>query len=118
MAAGLSVKSPGYDAEVADNVPYLDISAVHDEDGRTLTFFAVNRHGGEDIDLDVSLLGFGAAAMADHRVMTSQDLEAVNSLKAPLSVTPRKGSHAAVADGVLTAKLPPHSYQMICLGLS
>ena len=73
QALQLSVKCPGYDAEVADNVPYLDISAVHDAGGRTLTFFAVNRHGGEDIDLDVSLQGFGAAAMADHHVMTSPD---------------------------------------------
>ena len=61
-ALQLGVKSPGYDAEVADNVPYLDISGVHDEDGRTLTFFAVNRHGGETIDLDVDLQGFGAAS--------------------------------------------------------
>ena len=104
--------------EVADNVPYLDISAVHDEDGRTLTFFAVNRHGGEDIDLDVSLQGFAAGAIADHQVMTSQNLEAVNTLQAPLTITPRKGSHAAVSDGVLTAKLPPYSYQMIRLSLS
>ena len=42
--AAASVKSPGYDADVGDNVPYLDISGVHDEDGKTLTFFAVNRH--------------------------------------------------------------------------
>jgi alpha-L-arabinofuranosidase len=35
-----------------------------------------------------------------------------------LSVTPKKGSHAAVADGALTAKLPPYSYQMIRLSLS
>ncbi len=44
-ALQLMVNSPGYDAEVADNVPYLDISAVHDEESGTLTFFAVNRHG-------------------------------------------------------------------------
>ncbi len=114
----LGVDSPGYDAEVADNVPYLDISAVHDATGQTLTFFAVNRHGGEDIDLDVSLQGFAAAAVADHQVMSGKDLEAVNSLKAPLSVTPRKGSHATVADGVLSARLPPYSYQMIRLRLT
>jgi alpha-N-arabinofuranosidase len=114
----LSVKSLGYDAAVADNVPYLDISGVHDENGRTLTFFAVNRHGGETIDLDVALRGFGAAAIVDHQVMTSPDLEAANTLTAPLSVTPKKGSHAAVADGVLSAKLPPYSYQMIRLSLT
>ena len=117
-ALQLAVKSPGYDAEVADNVPYLDISAVHDEEGGTLTLFAVNRHGGEDIDLEVGLQGFGKAALADHQAMTSADLEAVNTLKAPLSVTPRKGSNAAVADDLLTAKLPPYSYQVIRLRLA
>jgi len=117
-ALQLSVKSPGYDAEVADNVPYLDISAVQDTDGEMLTFFAVNRHGEEDIDLSVSLQGFGAAAVADHQVMAGFDLRAVNTLSAPSGVAPRKGSGAAVVDGALNAKLPPYSYQMIRLSLS
>jgi alpha-N-arabinofuranosidase len=114
----LRVRSPGYDAEVADNVPYVDVSGVLGADGRTLTFFVVNRHGQESIDLEISLEGFGAAAIADCQVMTSPDLGAVNSLTAPLTVTPRKGSHAAVKDHALTAKLPPYSYQMIRLSLS
>ena len=117
-ALQLDVKSPGYDSEVADNVPYLDISAVHDEEGRTLTLFAINRHGSESIDLEVSLQGFGAAALADHQVMTNPNLEAVNSLDAPSTVTPRKGSQASVADAVLTAKLPAYSYQIIRLRLA
>ena len=58
-ALQLAVNSPGYDADVADNVPYLDISGVHDEEAGTLTFFAVNRHGAETLDLAVALQGFG-----------------------------------------------------------
>ncbi len=116
-ALRLDVRSPGYDAEVADNVPYLDISAVHDAEGRTLTFFAVNRHGQEDIELDISLHGFDAATVARHQVMTGAQLEAVNTLKDPLTVTPANGSGAAVSDGVLTMKLPAYSYQMIRLSL-
>ena len=50
--------------------------------------------------------------------MTSPELEAVNSLAAPSTVTPRKGSQATVAEGVLTAKLPPYSYQMIRLRIA
>ena len=42
-------------------MPYLDISAVHDAKGGMLTVFAVNRHGGEPLDLEVGLQGFGAA---------------------------------------------------------
>jgi alpha-L-arabinofuranosidase len=117
-ALHLSVKSPGYDAEVADNVPYLDIAGVYDEGGKTLTFFAVNRHGAEPLELEISLQGFGSPRIVDHRVMAEADLEAVNSLRDPMRVTPRKGAEAEATDHALTAKLPPYSYQMIRLSLS
>ena len=50
--------------------------------------------------------------------MTNADLEAVNTLSAPLAVAPKKGSGAEVKDGRLTARLPPYSYQMIRLALA
>src|SRR5271169_1542076 len=108
-ALQLSVKSPGYDAEVADNVPYLDISGVHDEEAGTLTFFAVNRHGAETLDLAVAIQGFGKATLIDHQVMTHPNLEAANTLKDMHAVGPTKGSGAAVVDGALNAQLPPYS---------
>jgi alpha-L-arabinofuranosidase len=117
-ALQLSVKSPGYDSEVADNVPYLDISGVHDEAGKALTFFAVNRHGSEALDLEVDLQGFAPTKIMEHAVMTSADLEAVNTLKKPMTVAPKAGLGAKVKDGRLTARLPSHSYQMIRLALA
>jgi alpha-N-arabinofuranosidase len=116
-ALQLSVKSPGYDSEVADNVPYLDIAGVHDEAGRTLTFFAVNRHESETLDLELDLQGFGKARIVDHQVMSNADLDAVNTLSAPLAVAPKKGSGGEVKDEQLTASLPPYSYQMLRVGL-
>jgi alpha-N-arabinofuranosidase len=117
-ALQLSVKSPGYDSEVADNVPYLDIAGVHDEASRTLTFFAVNRHAGESLDLELDMQGFGKVRIVDHQVMNNADLNAVNTLSAPLAVAPKKGSGAEVKDGKLTARLPPYSYQMLRVGLA
>ena len=117
-ALQLSVRSPGYDFQVADNVPYLDIAGVHDEAGRTLTLFAVNRRGSEALDLEVDLQGFAAARVMDHQVMTNADLEAVNTLKKPMTVAPKAGSGAKVKDGRITARLPPYSYQMIRLALA
>ena len=99
-------------------MPYLDVSGVHDEEGKTLTFFAVNRHASEAIDLEVSLQGFGAARIVDHQVMTSANLEAANTLKNPSAVKPAKGRKAKVKDGLLTATLPPYSYQMVRLSLA
>jgi alpha-N-arabinofuranosidase len=112
-ALNLQVNSPGYDSNVADNVPYVDISGVHDEASGTLTFFAVNRHGTESIDVDVALNGFAAGQIVDHQVMTHASLTAVNTAADPNAVVPRKGTGASIATGKLTMNLPPYSYQMI-----
>ena len=117
-ALQLSVNSPGYDAEVADNVPYLDISGVRDAEGKTLTFFAVNRHASESLDMKVSLEGFAAARVIDHQVMAGAALDTVNTLSNPTALTPKKGSSASTTDRVLTARMPPLSYQMIRLSLA
>jgi alpha-N-arabinofuranosidase len=117
-ALNLSVESPGYDAAVADNVPYVDISGVHNEDEHTLTFFAVNRHGTEATDLSISLQGFKAASVLDHQVMTHADLEAANTLAKQGEVVPRKGAGAKMEDDGITLSLPPYSYQMLRLKLA
>ena len=114
-ALNLSVKCPSYDADVADNVPYVDISGVHNEEDGTLTFFAVNRHGGEILDVELELQGFGAVTVIDHQVMANASLEAVNSLTNQSNVSPAKCKDAKVADGIVHMKLPPHSYQMLRL---
>jgi len=116
-ALRLDVRSPGYDSKVADNVPYVDIAGVHDEQGRALTFFVVNRHGRETIDLEVCLHGFGVAGIADCQVMTANGLEAVNTAKAPMTVTPKQGANATIEGDSLSVKLAPYSYQMIRLSL-
>jgi alpha-N-arabinofuranosidase len=112
-ALNLQVNSPGYDADVADNVPYLDISGVHDEESGGLTFFAVNRHASETLEVEVSLEGFKAGQVVDHQVMTHANLEAVNTADNMTNVAPAKGSGASVKDGTLSLKLAPYSYQMI-----
>jgi alpha-N-arabinofuranosidase len=114
-ALNLSVKCPGYDADVADNVPYIDISGVHNDEEGTLTFFVINRHANEILNVAIDLLGFGAATIIDHQVMTHTSLEAINSLAQPSNVTPTKGKGAKVADGSVHLNLPPHSYQMLRL---
>jgi alpha-L-arabinofuranosidase len=50
--------------------------------------------------------------------MTNPDLEAANTLSAPLAVTPKRGSGAEVTEGRLTAGLPPYSYQMMRVALA
>jgi alpha-N-arabinofuranosidase len=112
-ALDLRVDAPGYDSIHADNVPYVDIAGVHDEAAGTVTFFAVSRHATDTIDLDVALHGFTAGQVIDHQVMTHANLQAVNTSAEPNAVVPKKGSGARLADGRLSVRLAPYSYQMI-----
>lgn len=114
-ALQLAVTCPRYDADVADAVPYVDIAGVHHEESGFVTLFAVNRHQTDTADLDVALHGFNVTRVADHQVMTHPDLRATNTLAAPDTVVPRSGTGAVVAEGRLTARLPPLSWQMIRL---
>jgi alpha-L-arabinofuranosidase len=113
-ALNLGVNSPGYDADVADNVPYLDISGVHNEGEKTLTFFAVNRHATESLDLEIDLRSFGGAPrVIDHQTLTHADLKIANTLANQNAVAPKAGSGVAVDGTTLSGKLAPYSYQMI-----
>ncbi len=117
-ALNLAVTCPGYAADISDNVPWLDISGVHDEAGGTVTFFAVNRHATDSLPVEISLLGFGKATVIDHQEMTHVMLEAVNTATNQTNVAPRKGSGAMVDGGMLTVALKPYSYSMIRVKVS
>jgi alpha-N-arabinofuranosidase len=118
-ALNLGVNSPGYDADIADNVPYLDISGVHDKSSNTIAFFAVNRHPSESLDLSIDLKGFGGKArVIDHQVLTHADLKIANTLGNQNAVLPKAGSGVAVDGETLTGKLPPYSYQVIRVQLA
>ena len=118
-ALNLKVDSPGYDAEIADNVSYLDISGVHDEEAKAITFFAVNRNDKEALELSVDLQGFGKSArVIDHQVVAHSDLKIANTLKNQNAVAPAKGSGTAVDGTTLTGKLAPYSYHMIRVQLA
>ncbi|NMA97060.1 MAG: alpha-N-arabinofuranosidase, partial [Phyllobacteriaceae bacterium] len=111
-ALQLKVNSPAYETPHAPETPYVDVSGVQNDDG-TLTFFAVNRHAMEGIEIELDLQGFAPGAVIDHQVMTYPDLKAVNTAQEQDKVAPRKGSGAELGAGKLSVLLPPYSYQMI-----
>jgi alpha-L-arabinofuranosidase len=112
-ALNVAIDGPTYDAKVADDVPYLDVAAVKNTDGKTLTFFIVNRHPDEDIALDVDLAGFEPSAVAEHITIVNSNLHATNTAKAQNRVAPSKGKGISLRDGALKGKLPPRSYHVI-----
>jgi alpha-N-arabinofuranosidase len=112
-ALELKAESPSYESSIASNVPYLDISAVHNDAEGTLTFFAINRNGQEPIDAEIDLAGFRVARVVDHQLMTHSDLRAANTKVTQMEVVPRAGTGAQLDDTSLNLNLPPYSYQML-----
>ena len=111
----LEVRSPVYDAAVANDVPFIDVAGVHNEELGVLTFFAVNRSGEEAAEMEISLAGFEGARVMDHQVMTHVNLQATNTRGNQNEVVPSRGSGAVVDGSRVTVSLPPYSYQMLRL---
>lgn len=112
-ALRLDVQCPSYNADAASNVSYLDISAVHDGDDGWVTFFAINRHGTEAMEVAVGLDGFGAPKSVEHILIKHDDLEAVNTAEAPNTVVPVKGDGAQINGAGVALTLPPYSYSVV-----
>jgi alpha-N-arabinofuranosidase len=111
-ALRLAVDVPTYDAAAADRVPWLDIAGVHDDQGGTLTFFAINRHATEAMETDVALDGF-AARSVEHTIIRHEDLTATNTMQAPDNVSPKTGDGARLEGAGLRLSLPPYSWSMV-----
>jgi alpha-N-arabinofuranosidase len=112
-ALQLDVACPGYDADVAAGVSYLDIAGVHDADAGTIAFFAINRNGSEPIELCLSIERFGEAKSVEHILIRHDDLEATNTRDDPNNVRPERVEGARLSGNVLDVSLPPHSYSLL-----
>jgi len=111
----LQIDCPAYDWDEIENVPFLDASAVFDEESGATSLFLVNRHQQDTLDFELSLTGFGDLEVADFQLMTHPDLLAVNTEKNPNNVVPVPGDGANISGGTLSVPLPPLSFQMIRL---
>ena len=113
-ALDLAVDVDGYESDYAKNVPYLDISGVLTEADGGLSFFLVNRHETEALDVDLSLEGFAHQSIAMDKVLGGYALDKVNGPEAE-AVVPDDGEGASIADGKLSVTMAPLSYRMIRL---
>ena len=113
-ALDLAVDVDGYESDYAKNVPYLDISGVLTEADGGLSFFLVNRHETEALDVDLSLEGFAHQSIAMDKVLGGHALDKVNGPEAE-AVVPADGEGASIADGKLSVTMAPLSYRMIRL---
>ncbi|MFN3276755.1 MAG: alpha-L-arabinofuranosidase C-terminal domain-containing protein, partial [Paracoccus sp. (in: a-proteobacteria)] len=118
-ALNVAVDGPRYNAEVAQDVNYLDIASVLAPDGKSLTVFAINRHPDEVMELDLALHGFKGAQLIDHQVLGGDGTGAreANTSADPDRIRPRKGDKLTVSDDGIRAGLPAFSYHLIRVAL-
>lgn len=114
-ALKLALDVPSYATSFAKNVPYLDVSAIEAETDGALTFFIVNRHQSEAIELDIAVEGFGTRRVVFDQVIEGHDLKATNGPQGE-TVAPKDAVGSSVLDGRLKATVSPLSYRVIRLG--
>ncbi len=113
-AMKVDVSCDSYAAGDKEAIPYIDSSAVWNEEEGELTVFAVNRNLKEAVPMTLDLQGFGKLSPVEHKVLTNDDMKAVNSPENPGNVVPKDG--AGVENG--RVELEPHSYNMLRFSLA
>jgi alpha-N-arabinofuranosidase len=110
------VNSPVYDSKDFTDVPYLETTAVVNEEKEELTIFAVNRDMQDSLILECDVRNFEGYKVIEHIVLENNDLQAVNTESNPNNVVPHKGGNAEIKEGYVLAELPKLSWNVIILG--
>ncbi|MDH7804398.1 MULTISPECIES: alpha-N-arabinofuranosidase [unclassified Rhizobium] len=113
VALNVAVDCPTYDCNAADDVKYLDVAGVYNEEEGVVTLFVLNRHLTEAAELNVGLTGFSPVALSLHLAMAGYDLRVGNGPDQPDRVVPVPGSGIGVEDGALKGSVPALSYHVL-----
>ena len=102
--------------DAAGTAASLCMAAVHDAAAGRLVLIALNRDPSAAMQLNVALNGFeGTWRLEDGLTLHHADRHATNTRDAPDTVVPRTNPDILLANGKLGARLPPASWNLICL---
>jgi alpha-N-arabinofuranosidase len=108
------VQTDTFSTKTHADVPLLLSSVVHDEESGAVTILALNRSPTDEMQLDVELRGFGERRKVSFASeLHHSDLKAVNSKSAPDAVAPRSRTDVSIANGAVSARLKPLSWNVI-----
>lgn len=110
------VSSPKYDTKDFTDVPYLETTAVYNEEKQEVTIFAVNRDLEDEMKLECDLRSFGNCEIIEHLTLECNDLKAFNTLNNQ-PVVPRSKEITKVQEGRLETLLGKASWNVIRLGI-
>ncbi|MDF2613914.1 MAG: alpha-N-arabinofuranosidase [Clostridia bacterium] len=110
------ITSPKYDTKDFTDVPYLEATAVYNEEKQEVTIFAVNRDLEDEMKLECDFRSFENYELIEHLVLECNDLKAYNTLDNQPVVPNNKGK-SKVDNGRLEAILNKASWNVIRLGI-
>jgi alpha-N-arabinofuranosidase len=114
---GLSLQAkvgvPGYENATYGEVPWLDLSAVAAEDGRSLVLFAVNRSPDEPMQVEGAFAGWEGLRLVGHTILHHEDIKAVNDEANPRRVVPTERPVKSETAAALDLVLPPLSWNVL-----
>jgi alpha-N-arabinofuranosidase len=96
-------------------VPYLKLSAVHDDKAGTLTLFALNRSLTEELPLELLAGGFKGLSVKQALQLCDPDLKAINSKDQPDRIAPKPLATVSASGEKISARLAPASWNVIQL---
>ncbi len=108
------VKCDTYES-VHGDAPFIDSVVLKDEENKTLTIFAVNKDLENDFELSADLRQFEGCKVAEHILLTHDDVKAINTEENPNNVIPVTCSNSKIDGGHLTSILPSKSWNVIRL---
>ncbi|OYD07168.1 arabinosylfuranosidase ArfA [Paludifilum halophilum] len=108
------ISSPKYDCAEFTDVPYLEATAVHNEENEELTLFAVNRNLDDSLLLECDVRSFEGYQVVEHIVLEHDDLKAVNTADEE-RVKPHHRGNARLEEGIVNADLAKASWNVIRL---
>jgi len=109
------VQSDVYDSKSYGDIPYLDSVVLMDEEAQQVTIFAVNKDLEEEMEVICDLRQFTGYKVTEHIVMNNNDMKAANTEENPNHVVPRSNGMSQLENGILTAILERHSWNVIKL---
>ena len=109
------IDSPKYDSKNYTDVPYLESCLVWNEEERAVTIFAVNKSFTDEMTVTCDLRQFEGLKVAEHIVLTGDDLKACNTEENPEKIVPYTAKDTVCENGIVTAILPKQSWNVIRL---
>ncbi len=111
---GRPIESIGLPVPGFGEVPWLDVTAVCDEEKHTATLFVLNRDLAKERELEIVWRDLTPTGVTTFETLTGPDLKALNTFADPKKVAPQMLESPKTGSS-MTVKLPARSYSVLSL---